>query len=142
MSKEILVKENIKLNQSPVSREDAILKSGNMLLEKGYVDKEYVESMLKRDENLSVYLGNYLALPHGEFEAKDYIKTSGMSVLIYPEGIDWHGDTVKVVIGLAGRGDDHMEILSNLADIFSDDDNIEKIIHSQSVDEVYELLVN
>ncbi len=135
----ILEKKNIKLQQASTSKPQAIKDSGQLLVDSGYVDAKYIDSMILRDENLSVYMGSYLAIPHGEFEAKDLIHHSGMSVLIYPEGIDWDGNTVKIVIGLAGLGDDHMEIISNVATIFSEEENIQKIIEATDIESVYKL---
>lgn len=137
---EILNLKNIKLNQKSVDKIDAIIASGALLVDSGYVKEAYVDSMIKRDENLSVYLGSALAIPHGEYNAKEHILHSGISVLIYPDGIDWDGDEVKVVIGLAGVDDEHIEILSNLAIIFSEEENIDDILNAKDVQIIYDLL--
>jgi PTS system mannitol-specific IIC component len=136
----LLNKKNIKLQQASVSKLEAIKASGELLLNEGYIEKEYIDSMIKRDENLTVYLGSSLAIPHGEYDGKQFIKQSGISILIYPNGIDWNGEEVKVVIGIAGLGDEHMKILAMIAEIFEDEANVEQLINATDVDLVYKLL--
>ncbi|NLC96257.1 MAG: PTS sugar transporter subunit IIA [Erysipelotrichaceae bacterium] len=138
----VLDVKNIYINQKSISKKEAIIAAGNILVQSGYVKDSYIESMLRRDKKLSVYLGSYLAIPHGEFEGKDDINYSGISVFIYPDGIDWDGDEVKVVIGLAGIDNDHMDILSNLAIIFSEEENIEEILNADDPQTIYDLLSN
>jgi len=136
----VLLKENIKINCPSVDSDTAIRLAGENLVESGYVQEKYIEGMLERDHSLSVFMGNYIALPHGEYEYKQYIKTSGIVVHIYPQGIDWHGEVVKLVVGLAGQGEDHMIILSNVATVFSEEEDVLKAITEQNVDEIYALL--
>ncbi|KAF0226375.1 MAG: PTS system mannitol-specific IIA component [Erysipelotrichaceae bacterium] len=136
----VLLKENIKINCPTVDSDTAIVLAGQNLLESGYVQEKYIQGMLERDHSLSVFMGNYIALPHGEYEYKQYIKTSGIVVHIYPQGIDWHGEVVKLVVGLAGQGEDHMIILSNIATVFSEEEDVLKAITYQNVDEIYALL--
>ena len=113
--KPILLKENIYIEHQELTHQQAIDKVGKILKDSGYVTQKYIDGMHRRDQELSVYLGNMLAIPHGVFEVKDEIIASGMCVLVVPNGIDWHGEVVKVVIGLAGKGEEHMKILSNIS---------------------------
>jgi len=136
----VLLKENIRINCPSTDSDTAIKLAGDNLVQSGYVEKEYIEGMLERDHSLSVYMGNFIALPHGEYEYKKYIKTSGIVVHIYPQGIDWHGENVKLVVGLAGQGEDHMVILSNIATVFGEEADVVKAVTQQNVDEIYELL--
>lgn len=141
MSKlDVLLKTNIKVNCPSVDSDTAIRLAGQNLVDSGYVEEKYIEGMLERDHSLSVYMGNYIALPHGEYDYKKYIKTSGIVVHIYPDGIDWHGETAKLVVGLAGQGEDHMVILSNIATVFSEEEDVVKAVTHQNIDEIYELL--
>jgi mannitol/fructose-specific phosphotransferase system IIA component len=106
----------------------------------GYVMPQYLQGMLDRDHSLSVFMGNTLAIPHGEFEYKQYIKKSGIVIKVYPEPLDWHGEKVHLVLGLAGIGEDHINILANCATVFSEMSDVERIVKNQSVDEIYDLL--
>lgn len=135
----LLQKENILLDCRADNPEEAIIMAGEKLKEKGYITEKYIESMLKRDRAFSVYIGNYLAIAHGEYVVKDEIINDGMIVMIYPEGVNWHGQQVKVVIGLAAYSDEHLEILSNCAEIFADVDNVNKMISCKDVDMIYSM---
>lgn len=136
----VLLKENIHINCHSTDSDTAIRIAGENLVNSGYVEEKYIEGMLERDHSLSVYMGNFIALPHGEYEYKQYIKSSGIVVHIYPEGIDWHGETVKLVVGLAGQGEDHMVILSNIATVFGEEEDVKRVVETQNVDEIYDLL--
>jgi PTS system mannitol-specific IIC component len=136
----VLLKENIKINCPTTDSDTAIKLAGENLVQSGYVEREYIDGMLERDHSLSVFMGNSIALPHGEYEYKKYIKTSGIVVHIYPQGIDWHGETVKLVVGLAGQGEDHMMILSNIATVFGEEEDVVKAVTTQNVDEIFALL--
>ena len=95
--------------------------------------------MLEREKTFSTFMGNGLALPHGVEEAKKDIKASGIAVMTFPEGTDWGGNTVKIVIGIAGVGDEHLQILSVIADKMMDADTSEKLA-AADVDTIYSLL--
>ena len=136
----VLIKENIKLNCKPVDKHAAIDAVGSLLVDHGYVTPKYVEGMHNREDALTVYICNMLAIPHGEYEVIDEIIQSGIAVMIYPDGIDWNGEVVKVVMGIAGVGDEHMKILSQTAILFSEIENVEELIAMTDVDEVYNML--
>lgn len=135
--KEILLKENIIISHEKYDVESAINKVGNMLLESGYVQQPYIDAMHQRNESLTVFLGNYLAVPHGEFEAKGFINQSGISVLVLPEGMDWGGNRVYFVVGLAGIGEEHMDILSNIAEIFQEEEHVLSLKNCDSIEIIH-----
>jgi mannitol/fructose-specific phosphotransferase system IIA component/galactitol-specific phosphotransferase system IIB component len=136
----VLIKENIRVVDENRSSDDAIRAVGQRLVESGYVEPAYIQGMIERDHSLSVYLGNHIALPHGEFEYKKNILKSGIVIDVYPQGIDWHGETAKLVIGLAGIGEDHMSILSNIATVFEEADEVNRIVDARDTDQIYKLL--
>ena len=136
----ILMKENIIIEKQTMTTKEAIDKVGAMMVKSGYVKEGYIAGMHRRDEDLSVFLGNLLAIPHGVHDVKDEIIASGMAVLIVPEGIDWHGNTAKVIVGLAGKDGEHMSILSNLATVFAELETAEKLVEAKDADLVYTTL--
>ena len=135
----LLYPENVKVGCKADTKENVIRQIGQMLVDSGYVSPSYVDAMVKREERLSTYMGNELALPHGVEEAKKEIKASGIAVMIFPEGTDWGGETVKVVVGIAGVGEEHLQILSVIAEQALEEGNMERIING-SAQEVYEIL--
>jgi mannitol/fructose-specific phosphotransferase system IIA component len=136
----MLKKENIILNQPKAEREEVILRCGRMLADSGYVGERYIEGMIKRDNSFSTGIGNFIAIPHGEEDYKKDIITTGLVVLAYPEGIDWHGQTVYLVIGIAAKGDEHLDIMGNIVDNLETGDDVVKLVKTAGVDEVYLML--
>ena len=61
--------------------------------------------------------------------------------MTFPDGTDWGGETVKLVIGIAGVGDEHLNILSNIAITCSDEDDVEDLLHS-SADDIFNTFAN
>lgn len=137
-SMELLQKKNIILNCTSRPKDQVIDEIGTMLYESGYVDKDYIEAMKKREESCSTNIGNGIALPHGVEEAKRTIKRSGIAVMIFPEGTMWNDEPVSVVIGIAGVGDSHLDILANIAELLSEPEAVEELIRSD-VDMIHAL---
>ncbi|ABR50347.1 PTS system, mannitol-specific IIC subunit [Alkaliphilus metalliredigens QYMF] len=133
----ILRKSNIKLNLKSMEKDEAIKMVGQLLVDSGYVDAGYIDAMLEREAQLSTYIGKGVAIPHGVGAAKSKIKKSGMAVLQFPEGISFGEETVYILIGIAGAGNEHLSILSNIACAFEDDDDVEMLKSTKNVDEIY-----
>lgn len=122
------------------SRDEAIEFSGSLLVARGSVSSEYVDAMLQREEVVSTYLGNGVALPHGVLESKSHIRSTGIVVAQYPDGVDWGPGTAHLVVGLAAVGDDHVRVLSRLAEILQDEDLCQGLAQSDDASYVYERL--
>ncbi|WP_230639738.1 PTS sugar transporter subunit IIA [Bacillus velezensis] len=134
---EVLAKANIKLNQTVNSKEDAIRLAGQTLIDNGYVKNGYVEKMFEREETSSTFMGNFIAIPHGTEDAKDEVLHSGISVIQIPNGVEYgEGNTAKVVFGIAGKNNAHLDILSNIAIICSEEENIERLISAKTEEEL------
>lgn len=137
MTKEVLSINNIQLNVALSSKEEAIRYTGGILVDNGYVDAEYIEKMLEREELTSTFMGNQVAIPHGTEDAKSMVKETGLSVVTVPEGVDFgDGNIVKVLIGIAGKGGEHLELLSKIAIVLSEEENIQKILDTTSKEEI------
>ena len=96
--------------------------------------------MFEREKSVSTYMGNFLAIPHGTNEAKDTIARSAISVVRYDAPIDWNGNEVRFAVGIAGVNNGHLEILGKIAIVFSDSDEVDKLLAAGSADELYQLL--
>jgi mannitol PTS system EIIA component len=137
MSQSILTKENIILNASVGSKEEAIKLTGSILVEKGYVESSYIEKMLEREELTSTYMGNFVAIPHGTEDSKEMVKESGISFVQVPQGVDFGaGNMVKLLIGIAGKNNEHLDILSNIAIVCSEEENIERLVNAKTANEI------
>ncbi|MBB6731390.1 PTS sugar transporter subunit IIA [Cohnella zeiphila] len=132
----ILSKEKVVLNAKAQDRFEAILMAGRLLVDAGHVPAEYVEKMIEREQVSSTYIGGGLAMPHGTNDAKPLIRSTGMSVLIFPEGVDFGGEKANLVIGLAAVGEEHLDILSNVAVLVSEEDDMQRILQSSTEEEL------
>ena len=132
--------DSIRLSGTARSPEEAIDEAGRMLVATGAVDEDYVRYMHERESSVSTYMGNYLAIPHGTNEAKETIRDSALSFIRYDEPIDWNGNEVRFVVGIAGKEGGHMEVLSSIAIVFSDEDQVQQLLQASTPEEVLELL--
>ena len=139
---EVLIKESILTEQSFLSKEEATIMSGEILLKNGYVEKEYIDSMLEKLETQSfaTYIGNGVAIPHGMAEGSQYVKHTGISVIQVPEGVLWNEEMAYVIVGIAANSDDHMEVLSALADAIEEEDDAKKLWKETSSENMFNLL--
>lgn len=137
---DVLQEDNIILNVTVGTQKEAIEKAGQILVKEGYVEADYIESMLEREKSVSTYMGNHIALPHGTDQSKNLVKTSGISILQIPEGVNYGGDNIaKLVIGIAGKNDEHLEILSKIALVCADEENVEKVVQASTKEEIIEI---
>ncbi|WP_173917158.1 PTS sugar transporter subunit IIA [Halobacillus sp. Marseille-Q1614] len=137
MTTNILTAKNVKLNASFSEKEEAIRYVGAVLKDQGYVKEDYIDEMLKREELTSTFMGNFVAIPHGTEDAKKSVLETGIAVVTVPDGVDFgDGNIVKLMIGIAGKGDDHLEVLSQIAIVCSEEENIDKILSAQTEEEV------
>ena len=140
MALQVLAKDNILLNQQVATKEEAIRLAGKLLVERGNVEPAYVEKMLEREEITSTFMGNFVAIPHGTDDAKKEVKESGISIIQVPDGVDFgNGNIVKLIFGIAGKGNEHLDILSKIAISVSEMDNVEKLVAATSVESIIEL---
>jgi PTS system mannitol-specific IIC component len=139
MNKRILRKENIQLGLESTTRDEAIKLAGSLLVESGFVGEAYIDAMFERESIVSTFIGNGVAIPHGVGNAKSLIYESGIVVLQYPNGLEYNGNTAYLVIGISGKDNEHIQILANIAEILSDDEEAEKLWKTDDVDYIYDL---
>nr|WP_326185775.1 PTS mannitol transporter subunit IICBA [uncultured Oscillibacter sp.] len=137
---ELLERKNIVLNCEPVTPEEAIRACGRLLVESGYVDEAYIQGMLDREASFSVAIGSHVAIPHGTNDVKPLIKRSGMVVMTYPKGIEWNGDQVKLVVGIASKGEEHLEILGRIVAIASCDADTDALVATADAEGLFKKL--
>lgn len=133
-NKNILVKDGIKLNLSPVSKEDAIQRAGELLAELGYVDISYAAAMQEREKLVTTYMGMGVAIPHGTSQAKGTVKRTGIVLMQYPDGVDFGDEKAQLVFGIAGVGDEHLDLLGKICTVLEDENTLEKLKTTNDVD--------
>lgn len=121
-------------------RDDAVRICGQVLVDAGAVEPAYIDAMLERERSISTYLGEGVAIPHGTNEGRDLIHRDALAFVRFPEGTDWNGNPVNVCIAIAARGDGHMEILTELAQILMDPDKARELRESDDPERILALL--
>ena len=140
MSGTVLGLEQIVLGGNATTREEAIIEAAGILVAAGAVTDDYERFMFEREASVSTFMGNGLAIPHGTNEGKDTILASALSFVRYDSPIDWGGNPVTFVVGIAGKDGGHMQVLSGIAIIFSDDDSVAALTAASSREQVLALL--
>lgn len=130
----ILVREGIQVGLPSVDKETAIRTAGELLHKLGYVDADYADAMIARDQLASTYIGMGVAIPHGTSEKKATVKKSGVVLLQYPDGVDFDGEKANLVFGIAGVGDTHLDLLANVRAMLEDEEVLEAMKTSRDVD--------
>lgn len=136
----MLMRSNVLTGLPSESKEEAILRAGALLEASGYVDEKYAPAMLEREGISSTYMGMGLAIPHGTAEAKESVLRSGIVVLQYPEGVDFDGEKARLIVGIAGVGDEHLSILAKVAGALDDEALLEKLSTTLDPEEIYKSL--
>ena len=140
LAESILKLDNIKTGLKSTSKENAIRQAGEILVNNGYVDEEYIYAMLKREIEATTYIGSGVAIPHGTAESKENILMSGIVVLQYPDGVYFDDNVANLVIGIAGAGNEHIEILARLSTVLENEEKLTKLINTNDRNFIFELL--
>jgi PTS system mannitol-specific IIC component len=138
---EVLQIKNILTGLPSESKEEAILRAGHLLEAAGYVDPGYAESMLEREKIVTTYIGMGLAIPHGTSETKALVRNSGIVVLQYPDGVDFGEEKARLVIGIAGVGDAHLDILAKISSSLDDEEVLERLSVTSDPEDIFKVLV-
>lgn len=136
-----LERSNVQLHVHVANKEEAIRAVGNMLVDSQYIKPGYIESMLAREAVANTYLGNGISIPHGLPRDRDLILRTGISVLQVHEGVEWNpGETVRLVVGIAARSDEHLELLANLTHVLGDEQTVHRLATTVNPDDIIKSL--
>jgi mannitol PTS system EIIA component len=137
----IVSPQTVRLQAQAIDKADAIRQAGELLVQSGCVNPAYIGGMLAREATMSTYLGNGVAIPHGQHENLADIRRTGISVLQVPGGVEWEpGELAYLVIGIAAHSDEHVGVLSNLAEIMEDPDMTSQLAHATDPQAIVERL--
>jgi phosphocarrier protein FPr len=139
MTAQVLATSAVHVGAAAADLHQAIDQVGAVLVDEGLVTADYVTAMHAREEIVSTYLGNGIALPHGT-NAQDAILRTGLAVLQFPAGVPWGDEPARLVIGLAATSDEHIGILSRLAGILDDEELCERLGRSTDPAEIHAAL--
>ena len=130
----------IRLDATASSQEEAVRLCGKQLQDLGAVGPEYVDAMVERENIISSFMGEGVALPHGTDESRKYVNFTQLVFVRFANPVDWEGEQVRLCIGIAAKGDEHGELLGNLADKLLDETSYSKLMSSYSEQEILDLL--
>lgn len=133
-NKKIMIADGIKLNQTPGTKEEAIQAAGELMCKLGYVDASYVDAMQEREKLVTTYMGMGIAIPHGTTQAKGTVKKTGIVLFQYPEGVPFGDEKANLVFGIAGIGDEHLDLLAKICEVLEDEAVLEKMKTTNDVD--------
>ncbi len=138
---QILKEKNIFISCKGDNKENIIKKIGEIFCREGASTEKYTAAMLEKESVMNTYIGNSIAIPHGVESSRVDVIKSCIVVMVFPEGTDWNGEVARIVIGIASKGNDHINILSNIASVLSDEAVVDKIINSDTYT-IMEMLSN
>jgi mannitol/fructose-specific phosphotransferase system IIA component len=140
---ETLTQSTIRLAAHAADKSAAIRQAGELLAAAGYVAPEYVDGMLAREEVVTTYLGNGVAIPHGQYENRGLIHHTGISVLQLPDGVEWaDGEAVHLVIGIAAIDNEHINILANIAEVIEEPELVEVLATTSDPQQIIDCLTS
>jgi len=134
---DLLAESSIVLDATATDVDDAISQAGAALFAAGAVDADYTALMLERERTVSTYVGEGVAVPHGTLAAKEAVAHNALVLLRFADPIDWNGNDVYVVIGLAARGRGHIGLLSRLAGLLLEPERAQALRGATSTDDIY-----
>jgi mannitol/fructose-specific phosphotransferase system IIA component len=139
----VLVPECIRIGLKSVTKDEAIEMAGQLLVDSGYVRPEYIGAMKERETVLSTYIGDGVAIPHGVGTSRDQIIHSGICILQFPEGIEYtQGEKAYLVVGIAGKDNQHLKILSNLAEFIQEGDTLQQLFTTTDTERIFQAFTN
>lgn len=141
MRDDLLDPRAVLLHESAADRDAAIRRCGRALVEIGAVAESYVEAMLERERTISTYVGEGVAIPHGTAAAKEDVKRDAICVVRFPGGVDWEGEQVTLCVGIAAKGNGHVPLLAELAEILLDPDRARTLREATEVSQIMKELI-
>ncbi|EFH10748.1 PTS sugar transporter subunit IIA, partial [Teichococcus cervicalis] len=137
----ILSADRIRLAAAPADKEAAIRAAAQLLVESGAIDAAYADSMLRREQEADTFLGNGIAIPHGQRGDRGLIRQTGIAVLQVPQGVRWNGeDTAHLVVAIAAQGDEHIAVLRRLTDVLGESDLADRLARTGDKAEILRAL--
>lgn len=137
---QVMHASGILLQQPSVTKETAIRLAGKLLVDEGCVEPPYVEAMLDREKVFTTYMGMGISIPHGTSEAKAQVKKTGITLVQFPEGVDFGDEKANLVFGIAGIGDEHLDMIQKIVQALDDPAELEKMKTTDDVDWILEKL--
>jgi mannitol/fructose-specific phosphotransferase system IIA component len=136
----VLQQDGVRLGCVATDKWDAVRQSGALLVDLGAVEPAYATAMIEREQSVSTFIGEGVAIPHGTDASRALVRRTALAVLAFPGGVDWDGNDVRMCVAIAARGEEHVTVLSGLAQILMEPDQAERLRTATDPAAVVELL--
>ncbi|ONI40411.1 PTS mannitol transporter subunit IICBA [Candidatus Epulonipiscium fishelsonii] len=140
ISEGVFTRENVKLGMKSSTKQEAIVEAGKLLVKQGYVEEDYIQGMLDREEIATTCLGMGIAIPHGTSAMKKEVLKTGIVFIQYPDGVKFGDEIVNLVFGIGAVGDEHLDVLSKITETLEDDDLVKELKSTTDLNRVMEIL--
>ena len=137
---DVIRPEAVRLGCQATDKWDVVRQAGELLVAIGAVEPAYADAMVTREQSVSTYIGEGVAIPHGTDDSRRHVLRTSLAVLQFPEAVDWDGNPTSVAVAIASSGDEHVAVLSALAEILMEPDQAERLRTATNVDDVLDLL--
>lgn len=142
--RELLKRENVTVKQRVEDWIEAVHHSVQPLVDQGYCQEEYMDHIIKETRYRGPeYISNdNLAFVHGSTKAGVIEPQMAVTVLEEPVEVKKDGVKVRVLVAMASDNEEsHRKVLRGVAQIFGQEENLNKVLETQSVDKIYEMLM-
>ena len=140
MATELISEAGIVIGATASSPEEAVAQCGKLLVELGAASAEYAAAMWDREQLFSSAIGANFAIPHGTDISRAFVNFDQLVFLQLAVPITWGTEEVHCVLGIASKGDGHVEILGNIAELLQEEKNLEVFKTSNSKSEILNLI--
>lgn len=141
---DLVVKDFIKVKQKCTSWQNAIEMGTLLLEEKDIIDKNYKYAIINNFKKLGPYMVIAPGIVLSHARPEDGVNKTGISIVTLKEPISFgsdQNDPVKLIVTLAAKDNtSHLELLSNLMDIFMNSNDLNKIFEAESEEKILEVL--
>lgn len=136
-----LTSRHIRLQAEAGNKEEAIRAVGQLLVDCGSIKPGYIKSMLGREQQANTYLSHGIAIPHGMPKDRELINQTAVAIVQIPAGVEWsNGDTVRLVVGIAAKSDEHLQLLAALTDVLDDPQAADRLAHTTDAEDIINAL--
>jgi PTS system mannitol-specific IIA component len=137
----LLAERAVRIGVQAADKDAAVRACGELLVEIGAVEDGYVAAMLDREQEISTYMGEGVAIPHGTNAGRALVLRDALAVIRFAEPVDW-GDGAQVVlcVSIAAIGEGHLDILADLAEVLLDPERAEALRSATEIKDLIRLL--
>ena len=137
----LLAERAVRIGVHAAGKEAAVRACGELLVEIGAARAGYVAAMLGREQEISTYMGEGVAIPHGTNAGRALVRHDALAVIRFAEPVDWgEGAQVVLCVAIAALGEGHLDILADLAEILLDPERARALRDATEADDLIRLL--